>query len=133
MLVLRRQKDESVMMGDAVEITIVDVREDTVRLGITCPKWVPVHRREIYDAIQRERAQKAGEANGAPVANSSETRTPFCCSGAYGSQNIGPIAYLHVSPTGRKLSCGSLDSQGYCGFEQSDPPKKCPFGIEKLV
>lgn len=59
MLVLSRQKDESIMIGDEVEITIVDVRGDKVRLGITAPKHIPVHRREIYDAIQREKAQKA--------------------------------------------------------------------------
>jgi carbon storage regulator len=61
MLVLSRQRDESIMIGDEVEITIVDVRGDKVRLGITAPKQIPVHRREIYDAIQREKAQKAAE------------------------------------------------------------------------
>ena len=60
MLVLSRQRDESIMIGDEVEITIVDVRGDKVRLGITAPKSIPVHRREIYDAIQRE---KGGEAD----------------------------------------------------------------------
>lgn len=43
------------MIGDDVEIIIVDVRGDKVRLGITAPKNIPVHRREIYDAIQREK------------------------------------------------------------------------------
>jgi carbon storage regulator len=62
MLVLSRQRDESIMIGDDVEITIVDVRGDKVRLGITAPKSIPVHRREIYDAIQREKSQsEAGE------------------------------------------------------------------------
>ena len=55
MLVLSRQIDESIMIGDDVEIIIVDVRGDKVRLGITAPKNIPVHRREIYDAIQREK------------------------------------------------------------------------------
>ena len=58
MLVLSRQKDESIMIGDNVEIIIVDVRGDKVRLGITAPKEIPVHRREIYDAIQREKNEK---------------------------------------------------------------------------
>ena len=58
MLVLSRQRDESIMVGDDVEIIIVDVRGDKVRLGITAPKSIPVHRREIYDAIQREKNQK---------------------------------------------------------------------------
>jgi len=55
MLVLSRQRDESIMIGDDVEIIIVDVRGDKVRLGITAPRSIPVHRREIYDAIQREK------------------------------------------------------------------------------
>jgi carbon storage regulator len=46
------------MIGDDVEIIIVDVRGDKVRLGITAPKSIPVHRREIYDAIQREKTEK---------------------------------------------------------------------------
>jgi carbon storage regulator len=58
MLVLSRQRDESIMIGDDVEIIIVDVRGDKVRLGITAPKNIPVHRREIYDAIQREKTEK---------------------------------------------------------------------------
>jgi carbon storage regulator len=61
MLVLSRQRDESIMIGDNVEITIVDVRGDKVRLGITAPKEIPVHRREIYDAIQREKAAAAAK------------------------------------------------------------------------
>ena len=59
MLVLSRQKDESIMIGDDVEITIVDVRGDKVRLGITAPRKIPVHRREVYDAIQREKSEKS--------------------------------------------------------------------------
>ena len=62
MLVLSRQRDESIMIGDDVEITIVDVRGDKVRLGITAPKSIPVHRREIYDAIQREKAAGTADA-----------------------------------------------------------------------
>ena len=58
MLVLSRQKDESIMVGDNVEITIVDVRGDKVRLGITAPKEIPVHRMEVYEAIQREKREK---------------------------------------------------------------------------
>lgn len=61
MLVLSRMRDESVMIGDDVEIIIVDVRGDKVRLGITAPKDIPVHRREIYDAIQREKTQKEAD------------------------------------------------------------------------
>lgn len=53
MLVLSRQRDESIMIGDNVVITVVDIRGDKVRLGIQAPRETPVHRREIYDAIQR--------------------------------------------------------------------------------
>ena len=59
------------MIGDDVEITIVDVRGDKVRLGITAPKSIPVHRREIYDAIQRE---KNGEGGSKPEANATEAK-----------------------------------------------------------
>ena len=74
MLVLSRQRDESIMIGDDVEITIVDVRGDKVRLGITAPKSIPVHRREIYDAIQREKAEKA-QANSQAAAPQEQTPT----------------------------------------------------------
>lgn len=53
MLVLSRQKDQSIIIGDDIVITIVDIRGDKVRLGIEAPKEVPVHRREVYEAIQR--------------------------------------------------------------------------------
>ncbi len=58
MLVLGRKKDESIMIGDDVEIVIVDVRGDKVRLGITAPKEVIVHRKEIWEAVQKEKDQK---------------------------------------------------------------------------
>lgn len=61
MLVLSRQKDESIMIGENVEITIVDVRGDKVRLGITAPKEIPVHRREVFDAIKREQNAKQAD------------------------------------------------------------------------
>ena len=54
MLVLSRQRDESIIIGDNVQITIVDIRGDKVRLGIVAPAEIPVHRKEVYDAIQRE-------------------------------------------------------------------------------
>ena len=54
MLVLSRQRDETIMIGDEVEVTVVDIRGDKVRLGITAPKEVTVHRKEVYEAIKRE-------------------------------------------------------------------------------
>ena len=63
------------MIGDDVEITIVDVRGDKVRLGITAPKEIPVHRREIYDAIQREKAA-AEAAEGAETPAEKAEKNP---------------------------------------------------------
>jgi len=59
MLVLSRQRDETIMIGDDVEITIVDIRGDKVRLGITAPRNIQVHRKEVYEAIKRENRQAA--------------------------------------------------------------------------
>lgn len=60
MLVLSRQRDETIMIGDEVEITVVDIRGDKVRLGITAPRHIQVHRKEVYEAIKRENQQAAG-------------------------------------------------------------------------
>jgi len=54
MLVLSRHRDESIMIGDNIVITIIDIRGDKVRLGIEAPEEVPVHRQEVYEAIKRE-------------------------------------------------------------------------------
>ena len=59
MLVLSRQRDETIMIGDDVQITIVDIRGDKVRLGISAPRHIQVHRKEVYDAIKRENEQAA--------------------------------------------------------------------------
>ncbi|MCL6589532.1 MAG: carbon storage regulator CsrA [Firmicutes bacterium] len=54
MLVLTRKLNESIMVGDEVKITIVDVKGDQVKLGITAPRQVAVHREEVYREIQKE-------------------------------------------------------------------------------
>jgi len=54
MLVLSRHRDESIMIGDDIVVTIVDIRGDKVRLGIEAPSDIPVHRQEVYEAFQRE-------------------------------------------------------------------------------
>lgn len=59
MLVLCRKKHESIKIGDDIEITVVDILHGRVRLGVTAPKNVPVHRREVYEAIERERKEVA--------------------------------------------------------------------------
>jgi len=77
MLVLSRHIDESIMIGDEIELTIVDIRGDKVRIGITAPSSVAVHRKEVYESIRSENEQAArfrgaidqmplpGNANGA--------------------------------------------------------------------
>jgi carbon storage regulator len=54
MLVLSRQRDQVIMIGDDIEVVVVDIRGDKVRLGITAPKAVSVHRKEVYDQIKAE-------------------------------------------------------------------------------
>ena len=59
MLVLSRSKDESIMIGEDIKVTIVDVRGNKVRLGITAPREIPVHREEVYEAIHRAKKSEA--------------------------------------------------------------------------
>ena len=60
MLVLSRQRDQTIVIGDNIRITIVDVRGDKVRIGIDAPRDVAVHREEVYNAIQEE--QRAADS-----------------------------------------------------------------------
>ena len=53
MLVLSRKKNESIVINDTITIVVVEIRGDKVRLGVEAPKEVPVHRREVYEAIKR--------------------------------------------------------------------------------
>lgn len=57
MLVLSRLRDETIMIGDDIEVTVVDIRGDKVRLGINAPTRIAVHRKEVYEAIKRENQQ----------------------------------------------------------------------------
>lgn len=68
MLVLSRQRNETIMIGDDIEITIVDVRGDKVRLGITAPPHIAVHRKEVYEAIRRNKlANQSGDGQSSSV------------------------------------------------------------------
>lgn len=62
MLVLSRHVDEWICIGDNIRVCIVDIRGDKIRLGVEAPTEIPVHRQEVYDAIQRENmeAQRNG-------------------------------------------------------------------------
>jgi carbon storage regulator len=75
MLVLSRQRDESIIIGDNIVITVVDIRGDKVRLGINAPTEIPVHRQEVYEAIQRENQRAAG--SGPDDASNTATNSKF--------------------------------------------------------
>ena len=62
MLVLSRKKNESIVINNDITIVVVEIRGDKVRLGIEAPKEIPVHRREVYDAIRRNEAADADKA-----------------------------------------------------------------------
>lgn len=74
MLVLSRLRDETIMIGDDIEITVVDIRGDKVRLGITAPTRIAVHRKEVYDAIRAEN-QRAAQIHQADLSALSPTGT----------------------------------------------------------
>ncbi len=59
MLVLTRKKEQSIIIGDNIEITIVDIQGDQVRLGINAPKNVTIYRKEVYMEIQEENRRAA--------------------------------------------------------------------------
>lgn len=62
MLVLSRKRDERIVIGDNIVITVIEVRGDKVRLGIEAPKEVPVHRQEVMEALKRAAAAPAAES-----------------------------------------------------------------------
>jgi carbon storage regulator len=77
MLVLSRRRDQSIMIGDDVEITVVDICGDKVRLGIKAPAEMSVHRREIYEAIKEElKVQQTLTSKGTLAPGSSITSPP---------------------------------------------------------
>lgn len=65
MLVLSRKKDEIIKINDDVTIVVVSIRGDKVRIGIDAPKEMPVHRGEVYEAIQRDKQKEQGEESDA--------------------------------------------------------------------
>jgi carbon storage regulator len=61
MLVLTRKTNQSIMIGDDIEVSVLAVSRDKIRLGITAPRDVPVFRKEVYLSIKGEEAEKLGE------------------------------------------------------------------------
>jgi len=96
MLVLSRQRDQVIMIGDDIEVVIVDIRGDKVRLGITAPKDVAVHRKEVYDQIKRENAAAAAmQPSDLPAGDQPSNPNP--------STQVAPDA---VTPTSVKQNPG---------------------------
>jgi carbon storage regulator CsrA len=58
MLILTRRVGESLMIGDEIKVTVLDVKGNQIRLGVQAPKTVTVHREEIYRRVQQEKAEK---------------------------------------------------------------------------
>src|SRR5882757_5589482 len=98
MLVLSRQRDQSIIIGEDIELTIVDIRGDKVRLGITAPRDVAVHRKEVYMAIKEEN-EKAAQLQ------------PGDLSGVAGKV-IEPAAGTHMKIAKRTIRLAVLASGG---------------------
>ncbi|HCA39431.1 MAG: carbon storage regulator CsrA [Phycisphaerales bacterium] len=67
MLVLSRRRDESIVIGDDIQITVIDIRGDKVRIGIDAPTAICVYRKELHEAIQRENEQATAMQELPPV------------------------------------------------------------------
>ncbi|MCU0256697.1 MAG: carbon storage regulator CsrA [Vicinamibacterales bacterium] len=88
MLVFTRKRNETIMIGDGIEVRVLRIGKDGVRLGITAPASVPVHRREVYDQI-REENQRAARAP-APAAGTlgARVKLPAAAPAAEGRRNV---------------------------------------------
>ncbi len=67
MLVLTRKINQSIMIGDEVEVTVLAISRDKIRLGITAPREVPVFRKEVYVSIKAEAAEEEAEPEPEPA------------------------------------------------------------------
>lgn len=63
MLALSRKKDESIIINDDIEITIIEIKGDQIKLGINAPKSVPIYRKEVYEQIQEANKEAANSVD----------------------------------------------------------------------
>lgn len=117
MLVLSRQRDETIMIGDDIEITVVDVRGDKVRLGITAPTRIAVHRKEVYESIRRENEQ-AARINGS-LRGRDLSGPPGLSPGPAAAR----VASLAARPGGRDAH-RSESTSGASGASPASPPAR---------
>ena len=133
MLILERQKDESIMIGDNIEVIVVDVRskgvhDDATHLGITAPRHISVHRQEVYEAILREKAKKRAAAR-ERAANNKAGNNP---AGIAGVNNIRAdrgsarrVKRTSGIPVPNSKQILPTTRQGYDG--------KCPLALSKVL
>jgi carbon storage regulator len=76
MLYLTRKVGESIVINDDIELTVVEVRGKSIKLGMTFPADVSVYRREVYDRIQAEKEGAAGRAGGAATRLAASSESP---------------------------------------------------------
>ena len=118
MLVLSRQCDETIMIGDDIEVMIVDIRGDKVRLGINAPKSIPVHRKEVYDAIKRE--NKAAAAENANPPEQDQYATSFPSLAKRGNTNhvaaLFSCIQLQLSPSLDTIEYMLIDTHTHLNF-----------------
>jgi len=140
MLVLSRLRDETIMIGDEIEITIVDIRGDKVRLGIAAPTRISVHRKEVYEAIKMENAHAARavgdeldllrlplsvgpQKNKAPATRASPLLQP-----PPGGTALRAIAQPGSAPAATRSRDGPPRSVVPIDSPASDPPRPRPLG-----
>lgn len=98
MLVLSRQRDETIMIGDEIEISVVDIRGDKVRIGINAPTRIAVHRKEVYDAIRAENTQASRlDATDLDSIAQTVTRGPARAGARTTKEPARSLAATHVS------------------------------------
>ena len=102
MLVLSRKKNESIVINDDITIVVVEIRGDKVRLGVEAPKEVPVHRREVFDAIHRS------EAPGEKTPKRQTSPAPAATNRSPARQDVSPVLlFLFLfRPCGSSFSAG---------------------------